>query len=134
VTIPPLREPGVHRSEVVARWPDGKTHAAPIAWEVVARLTAHPSSFLVEAGSDPVEKTVLLSSTDRPFRILGVRGASPGPGAGLPMPEARTNQAVRLLLSPSASPGTATDVTLTTDDPDQPSVSVTVLTVSRPKE
>ncbi|CAN5901197.1 hypothetical protein BH23PLA1_BH23PLA1_27500 [soil metagenome] len=125
--LPAAAEPGHQTGLLLFRWADGQTWEHQVSWQVTAPIQASPAG-LILSSPDPTRREVHLSSSDRPFRVLGVEGlllARPPD----PVPdEARRSHAIRLSFDPSASTADAAfDVIIRTDHPHQPTVTLSVL-------
>jgi hypothetical protein len=127
VSIPPVTKPGPRRGELVFRWADGRTETRSIVWEITPRLQVSPSAVILPPTARPVLQRVEVVSDERAFTIEGVVGSVLTKWSCL-CRRASRRQGVDLTLDASrATSGRAVDVTITTDHPDQPTVSLSVL-------
>ena len=127
VVVPALKEPGSRASEIVLKWSDGRDFKRSFSWKANASLTATPSGFVLKSHEGRQTKTIFVRSLDRPFRLVGVSGpllAEPPP----PSDEPKDLHVLKLILDPSLSTSRdATEVIISTDHPDQPSLTLSVL-------
>lgn len=134
ITLPALKTVGSHRDEIVFRWADGRDFKQTIFRQTIAPITAEPPGFVLKSREGRRSKTVLVRAIDRPFRIVGVSG----PSLAEPPPlsdEPKRMHVLQLDLDPSRSPDrVSTDLILSTDHPDQPSLSLSVLVFSVDQE
>ena len=126
VALPALAEAGNHHGELSFRRPDGHTVTEPIFWTVTLPLTVVPSGFVLpDPGPGPVHRVVVVRGTDHPFRITGAAGPLV-PGSFVPPSDPARSHRLDLAIDPSQLAGVG-DIRLTTDHPDQPEVSLSVL-------
>jgi len=128
VVLPSSPEPGVHRGELSFRWPDGHTATEPIQWTVVAPLTAAPSGWVIDSPrGEPIQRSVVIRSSNRPFRVLGASGPLAAGSFTASAVEAKSHR-LELVLDAGLLPESgAVDIRIATDHPDQPDISLSVL-------
>lgn len=125
VDWPATKVPGHELSRLRLVWDDGRTSEHALVRVVEPRISPSPSAFVWRVGGPATG--VLLLRSEEPFRILGIEGpvemASRSPEDG----PSRLHR-VGLAFRPTAglAPET-TNIVVRTDDPDQPSVAVTLL-------
>lgn len=96
-----------------------------MAWQVASHIRATPSGLVLKADAGSLPHQFFLRSEDRPFRILRVSGSVLA-RLDEPLPEvAQPVHRLALILKPDSSG--ASDIRFTTDHPDQPTVTVSVL-------
>ena len=127
VLVPPGAAIGLNRGVLSFRWSDGRTSNHEVVWEVIPRLQAFPSVLVFKSTDVPTTASVRVVSDGRPFRILKVTGALLGDGLAIPAGSSRRH-GLLLPIEPSRTTGSAQgdDITITTDHPDQPVVTVGV--------
>ena len=127
VELPAASEPGEHKGQLVFRWADGSTWEHTIHWRVIAPIEASPTGLFLTSSAQSVQK-VIIKSLDRPFRITGVTCPSlAGPPGTFPDPPGRLH-VLDLTFDPGQTDaGPVQDLIISTDQPDQPTVTVSVL-------
>jgi hypothetical protein len=126
VTLPATTEPGQHRGELLIRWADDLIERHLFAWQVVPRIRAAPSGLTVKLSEDAT-RSVVLTSDDRPFRIIEVSGPLVAGSFRPPEGSARVHR-IRLTLDlKKPHEASASDIRFTTDHPEQSNVTVSVL-------
>ncbi len=129
VSLPASKSPGAQRGELTFTWPDGRAETLMLGWDVTPLLRANPSGFVLKPLPDRVEQSIIVASDDWPIRILKVEGLLLAESFE-PIQVARTHQTLRLTFDPALAKTTgASDIVITTDHPEQPTVVVTVLVV-----
>jgi hypothetical protein len=129
VKIPSGKNAGPGRGDIFFQWADNRIETNTIGWEVRPRLKVSPSGLVLGANAQPTSKKVVVTSDGRPFRLKRVRGPALAEHAEVPQGTAIVHE-LSLLVGTSSSPlAGATDITIETDHPDQPIVSVSVLVV-----
>lgn len=123
VGVPGALEPGRKVANVVLRWADGGERRVPITWTVTPTVRVSPEAVTIRAGDPPAARTFLVRA-DRAIRVLGIEGpALACAPAELTGPRAMQRLEVEL-AAPAAG---ASDLKITTDHPDQPAATVSVL-------
>jgi hypothetical protein len=127
VSIPPVREPGPYRGQIVLHWSDGLAEAHPFDWEVQSDLKASPSAFILRAPSQPTEYRIVVTAAERPFRVLSVQ--SPLVAGPLQLSSrAGLRQELRLTLDPARAPNQRTcEIEIRTDHPDEKTLRLSIL-------
>ena len=127
VEILPDREAGSRTEALVFGWADGRAWDHRLHWTVTPHLRAIPDGLIV--GLDDAVKAVAIRSETAPFRILGIEGggvASVGEGSNADRPS--RSHLIRLdFHGDRPRPTGPFDVTIRTDHPEQPEVTVSVL-------
>jgi prepilin-type N-terminal cleavage/methylation domain-containing protein len=127
VAMPALREPGVKRGEIRFRWPDGRVEVLPIGWEVRPRLKVVPAALTVHRSDGAIDRTIVVESDGASFRVTGLSSPLIAGSAGIPGDSVRRHT-IRLRLDPSkGSVDGVSNVTITTDHPDQRTAELSVL-------
>jgi len=133
VTIPAGNTTGVRRGAIAFGWPDGRTEERSISWEVRPLFKVSPPALVLHGDSMPAERRIVVWSDARPFRVINVEGPLISPGVDLPRQPGLRQELVLTLRSTNARAQQASDIEIQTDDPDQPTVTLTVLTVPQGK-
>ena len=129
VVLPGSPAPGNHHGELSLRWPDGRVATEPVLWNVVLPITVSPTGLVIDkADGQPVKFSVIIRSSDRPFRVLRATGPLATGSFVPPGGESKTHR-LDLAIAPEMVPGVA-DLQIATDHPDQPEVTVSVLNLS----
>jgi hypothetical protein len=131
VKFPADREPGVHRGNLLFRWRGGRSEAHPLSWEVHRLVSVAPAVLALRSRAEPRQQSFLLSSNERPVRILGVEGPLLASPVALPR-DTRTSHVVELTLDARRTDTRPSQIKFHTDHPDQPDVSMTVLVLPEP--
>jgi hypothetical protein len=127
VSLPATDQPGIKRGELAFVWPDGRIETIPLSWEVRPRLKLIPAGLVLARSSQPVERTIVIESDGRPFRVVGVASMLLAEPVNLPEGLA-TRNTIHIKLNLSQKPfGRTMSVTIATDHPDQSSIDLTVL-------
>ncbi len=127
VTLSAECSTGLRQTELVLHWADGTIFPHTVVWRVRPCIVAVPAGVVLKASAGRVERTILLNSLDRPFCILAVRGSALA-GEWTPLVGSRSSHLLRMALDADRASGEGTsDLVITTDHPDQPTVSVSVL-------
>ena len=131
VTLPASSQGGTHRGAFELRWPDGRTSVQPLRWDVRPSLYfSSPGEFRLRTGDPQQILDVSLQSDDHPFRILRVEGEMlAGPVDGVPSERTRSSQRLQLPIDASrlgVGRATTSEITITTDHPRQPSITMSV--------
>lgn len=129
VVLPAMAEPGPKRGEVRFGWPDGQEQRHLISWEVSPRLVASPSALVVRASEGRATKTIVLRAVERPFRIREVSAPTAVTLAEPVSTDAARLHRVRLEIDPSRLDSGSAEVRVETDDPDQPTVVLSLLAI-----
>ncbi len=132
VAIRPVRDVGLHEEQVAIVWPDGDRKSFLVAYETTARLRISPASYVLSRSEGATTRSAVLTSTDRPFRVLRARGAMlQGPGS-IPT-RAELRHVVTLAIDPGRASGPGvSDVTIETDHPDQPEITLSLVVTPGP--
>ncbi len=127
VAMPASREPGVKRGEVRFRWPDGRVEALPVGWEVRPRLKVIPAAMTVHRSDGAIDRTIVVESDGAPFRVTGMSSPLFAGPAEIPG-DLVQRHTIRLRLDPSKGlVDGVSNVTITTDHPDQRTAELSVL-------
>jgi len=138
VLIAADKVPGPKKGAVSFKWPDGHEDAFPLTWDVTPVLKVTPSSLVVAyssgsvEGTEPIEKNLVVTSEKAAFRVLRVSSDV------LDMPvesasDSSTVHRLRIRIDPKKSRKLVNAVEILTDCADQPVVSASVITLSRPE-
>ena len=129
VTLAGQPQPGPQLGSIAFRWPDGSTRTHEIRWEVKPSLKLSPAAFALPASDQPSSITVVIQSDGRPFRITGVTGPLLAEAPSLTV-EAKLTQALSMKLDTArTAPDGKNEVRIVTDNPDQPTLSLSVLII-----
>jgi hypothetical protein len=124
--LKPSPRAGFQRGEIVFRWADGRTRTQFVGWEVTPHIRVTPPGLVLSQSKSPIHCRLAVTSDDRPIRIIKVAGPFSSPFTA--PSQSRLTHSLLIEADPSrVGPGGLTDITITTDHPDQPSVSVTLL-------
>ena len=127
IGFPAAKKACLRQGNVVLRWADGKTEVANVQWSVRPHLTARPSGLVLKPSAKPVEQTVVIKSDGRPFRVTSVTSPALSKPP-VPPRESSTSCQIPLALDLSRiKPDGVVDVVFATDDPDQPTVALSVM-------
>jgi len=130
VDLPADSEAGVHRGEVVFRWASAADRIHPVVWQVAPRIVAHPSGIIVEPSTGGQTRSVLISASDRDFRITRISASFLVASSCANGSEARRSHQVTLAIDPTRIvSGSAREVRIETDNADQPLVTISVLSL-----
>jgi len=127
ILLPASTKEGPKRGTIRFHWGSGESRDHTVTWDVTPRIQASPPGLVLKSSSVSEPQTVVLSAVDRPFRILKVSGARWDDASMERASAPKQRHSVSLILDPDlfATARTA-DVTMTTDDPDQPTVIISV--------
>ncbi|MBX6313935.1 MAG: hypothetical protein IRY99_13615 [Isosphaeraceae bacterium] len=90
-----------------------------------------PSGLVLRSSGDPITRSILITSASRPFRVIGVSSPLLADAVQIPTDSARSHR-LRLVIDPTRIPTTgAADIQITTDQPDPPVVSLSVLVLPK---
>ena len=91
-------------------------------------LRVIPRALTIVADRDQTTHEVIVRSLDRAFRITGVSGPLLAEDS-TPLPDqADQTQRLQLEIDPTrVAPGSTSEITITTDHPEQPNVALSVL-------
>ncbi len=123
--LPALEQLGPQVAEIVLNWPGGRRWTHDIQWDVIPSWRVVPKS-IVLTPDESRRVTVAARSTDRPFRILTVAGATLD-GHRIVAGADSAGQSVEVRLDPSRARSAASRVDFMTDDPRNPLVSLNVI-------
>ena len=102
------------------QWPDGREWTHSISWTVEPLLIATPPGLSLTRSAP--RKAVQIQSTDRPFRILAIRGEGCHVDLALPS-RASSHHILTFEIDPDTEPsGAIGEIVVETDHPDQPRV------------
>ena len=127
IGFPAAKQAGLRQGDVVLSWGDGKTEVTHVQWSVRPHLTVRPSGLVLKPSAKPVERTVVVESDGRPFRVTSVNSPALSKPP-VPPRESSTSCQIPLVLDLSKiKPDGVVDVVFATDDPDQPTVALSVM-------
>ena len=127
VEILPSWKEGPHSDKVTLLWDGFPEFALPISWSVVPQVVATPCALVLNTEERPSKHRILVTSHDRPIRVLRVRGPLLVGQAEVTGPPSYC-QTIQFELDPKLGALVeVTDVRVETDHPEQPFVMVTVL-------
>lgn len=127
VDLPRAAESGVRQADLEIHWPGGKTWRHPVLWRVEPLIEAIPSGLVATSSRERVEQEIVLQSRDRSFRVLGASSPLIAERFHPPAGSEQSHQ-IRLVLDPArATPEVGSDVIITTDHPDQPTITLSIL-------
>lgn len=122
----PSPSPGHQEGELLFPWPKDRSRRFVFRWEVTPSVAAAPSGIVVKRSACDTPVEIVVTSFDRPVRIVGVEGPLAKPF--VPTTEAKQTHRLSLILDSAAFRRHAVrDLIVTTNHPDQPMVSVVVL-------
>ena len=125
VALPASGSTGFHAGTLVFHWPDGSEREIELSWRVRSSVEVQPSTLILDRRDRPGRKAITIVSRDGSFRIVGVDNPfSPEP---VDLPEgAAASHSVSLVLD-AATPREGDEViTIETDHPDHPILTVGV--------
>ena len=129
ITIPAVRDPGTFIRALTFSWPDPiAPRTREMTWRVTPLVEVSPIGIVL---SDPglQSRDVLIRSADRPVRVLRIDNPlSPVPPSYPSSPSSVHKLTLPFDPSLADSRGMA-DVSILTDHPDQPRVSLTVMAI-----
>jgi hypothetical protein len=127
IMLPPRQKKGVQRAEVVFHWLDGRTKSHLVGWQTRESLRLSPPGLVMKRSKRPLNAHVVVFSDRRAFKIKKV--TSPLLIGKVDLPSAAaTRHAIDLMLDQSgANAARVSDVSITTDDPNQSKVALTIL-------
>lgn len=134
VTYSASAAPGQVSGILTFRWPytDTSPRDLELRWKVTPHLSVTPKALVVQSDLASSIHSVVLSSHDRPFRVLEASGPLAGPVP--PSLEAATVQTLKLTIdSALLSADGAANVLIRTDHPEQPEATLTVLLLTATK-
>jgi hypothetical protein len=135
VTLPKSLKAGSQRHELFFHWANGETQRQIISWEVAPCVTVTPMGFVLRPSKEPFALALTVSSEERPIRILEVSGPLLAKAFKCPSDAKRVHLLCPLVDTSKIDAMTVPDISITTDHPDQPVVSVPVLlTAQEPGE
>ena len=123
--LPASKATGARHSEFALRWPDGRSQALAVYWEISPAIRATPAAFVRSEGDSSAPKVVTLRANDTVFRVLRVEGATLVDGQ-LPSDASRSHR-LRLSVPAAGGSGVVGDIVVLTDHPDQPAVTLSAL-------
>jgi len=127
VTIPASNEPGHRRAALRFSWADGYIQDIPISWKVSPPLQANPPGLVLKPVDGRIRRSILVHSSDVPFRITGVSGsllAEPCSPSG----ESARSHVISLAIDPAlATNADSPEIRITTDHPAQAELLFSVL-------
>jgi hypothetical protein len=133
IYVPATLKPGPQQVELAFLWPDGRRETQLIRWEVTPVVRISPSSIVIEQAGKPVERSVTITSDEKPFRIIQV-GGGPLSGPVEPSPIADRIHHLTLRLDPArAVAGGVSNVVIRTDHPLHSELTVRVLALPSQK-
>jgi hypothetical protein len=125
--LPPKRQLGLQRSEILFQWTDGRTESRLVSWEVTPRLKVTPTGLYLPASAGALLQTVAIVSDGRPFRVIGVRSSLLAEKVVIPQDSQRRHILTVPLDLTKADKNQVEDILIQTDHPDQSTVSISVL-------
>jgi hypothetical protein len=129
VTLPAIPKLGSQQAELAFLWPDGLEKTQLIRWEITPRVRMVPSSHVLEPSDKPIERSIMITSDDGPFRITKIAGTMLSAPVEVPAIAARRHD-VKLRIDPARGvSGGASGILIGTDRPYQPELSLSVLTL-----
>ena len=131
IDIPPSPVAGMKSSSVEMTWASGLKLSHHVTWKVEPRITAHPSALILKTARE--ESHVLLLKSANPFRVMEIRGESLVGKVGSPSKDSKREHVLQL-RTVSGSRSSASNIEITTDDPLQPLVLVSVLSLGDSEE
>jgi hypothetical protein len=132
VKVPADREPGVRCGSLLFRWRDGRSETHLVTWDVRSLVSVTPPGLVLRSRAEPYQQVFVLSSRERPIRVIGVAGPLVAGSVGLPQ-GARATQVVRLAIDTRRThEERPSEITFHTDHPGQPDALVTVLVIRGP--
>ncbi len=126
VELLPSSQTGRRQGEIHFRWSNGLTRSHVTTWEVTPRVKVSPSGLVIRRSREPAPVTVVVASEERDIRILKVEGPLARPFS-LPTDSSRMHRLGLLVDASKVQSGDISDITITTDHPDQSRVAVTLL-------
>jgi len=127
VAIAATRRTGTQRGEIAFRWPNGGRRTEVIHWETTPLVRISPSSIVVDGARPLTEHRLVVTSTDRPIRMLKVASpllARPVDCSSAPK---RTHDLLVSLDVSRTGTGAVSNVVFTTDHPQHPELTLSIL-------
>lgn len=127
IDLPASATVGQQRGEYTLVWADGTRKKQSIDWVVAPVVSVNPPGFTLRASEGRTIKEILIRSTDRPFRLLGVSGPLL---ATEPQPSAEPSKLHQLKLDLDvnrAASSATSEIVLKTDHPDHPTLNISLL-------
>ena len=130
VALPAFDDPGSHRVELVVGLADGSDYRQPVTWRVRTRLQVHPAGLTLRRADGTIERSVIVSSADAPFRIIDVPGMVVASWSSNQAGEPSRSHILKLRLDPArAGSADLIDIPIVTDHADRDSAVLNVLLV-----
>jgi hypothetical protein len=126
VDLLPASQAGRRHGEILFRWSNGLTRSHVATWEVVRSVNVSPSGLVIRRSKEPAPVTIVVTSEGRDIRILKVDGPLVKM-LSLPTDSSRMHRLGLMVDTLNVRSGDVSDITITTDHPDQSSVAVTLL-------
>ncbi len=127
VFLPKSSELGNHRAEMVFHWANGRQEKQLIHWEIRPLVHLEPASLVLEPANEAIERTITITSDDRPIRVTGVRGDMLIRFSDVPQFPAKRLQISIRLAPPRGDVGGVSTIAITTDHPLQGVLSLRIL-------
>lgn len=132
VDIPASPDAGSHHGVVNLLAEDGQARSIAISWTVTPRLRVGPPALTLKSTDGATNRDFVVTSEKTSFRIVNVSGPILVETVHAPT-ESRRSHRLRLALDPLRVRGSvASEIEITTDDPIQPRLSVSVLILPNP--
>ncbi len=126
VDLLPSPQTGRRQGEILFKWLNGLTRGHVITWNVKPSLIASPSGLVISRSKQPATVTVVVTSRERDIRILRVDGPLVKTSS-LPTESSRKHCLRFMVDTSKVRSGDISDITITTDHPNQSSLTVTLL-------
>lgn len=131
VSIPASATLGDKQSILRLQWAYGIHHEHAIYWRVVPAVTASPESLVLSQGAAQ-EKKILLTSSDRTFRILSIAGNGCSTAASLPTSLGRVHSLTLLIDPAQLRRDLRPQVLIETDNRDAPVLKIDLFVAPKP--
>lgn len=126
VHIPPSKEIGQKRGQLLFQWEDQTTKSYAFGWEVTPLVKLAPSGFIIDS-LEETQKTVVLTSTDTAVKILQISGNILVNQVQTDVTSKKIHVIKLTLKANSDMKGAAHDIIILTNHPDQPIVKLSLL-------
>lgn len=134
VEIPAIWDAGIHSGEIIFSWKSGESERHHISWDVQPIITAQPSGLILKPTSKSTQNSIRVASKGEPFRILSVSSPLLSEKVELSQKAAATHSLILHLNASLAKDERPSQITITTDHPDQAQVLINTLTIREHRE
>jgi hypothetical protein len=133
VSLAPNQGVGSYSGELQLKWADGTSKTYPVRREVSPHIRLSPSTLAVHSDDGSRTFQVVVSSDERPFRVLDVVGPALVKSV-VPSPDPAVSHVLNFWLDPSRLDRSGTsEIEVATDHPAQASLKLKVYLVASEK-